>query len=53
VVNDNNEKELVFGIRDIPGKELIQVYRAKLSDSELSLLEFFAFIAKRPDAQPV
>ena len=52
-VNDNNEKELVFGIRDTPGKALIRVYRAKISDGELSLLEFFAFVAKKPDAQPV
>ena len=52
-VNDNNEKELVFGIRDIPGKPLLRVSRAKMSDSELSLSEFFAFVAKKPDAGPV
>jgi hypothetical protein len=52
-VNDNNEKELIFGIRDTPGKALLRVYRAKISDGELSLLEFFAFVAKKPDAQPV
>jgi hypothetical protein len=52
-VNDNNEKELVFGIREKPGKELIQIYTAKIGDGELSLSKFFAFIAKKPDGQPV
>ncbi|HKY28620.1 MAG TPA: hypothetical protein VJM12_11840 [Pyrinomonadaceae bacterium] len=52
-VNDNKEKELVFGIRDTPGKALLRVARAKISDGELSLLEFFAFCAKKPDGQPV
>jgi hypothetical protein len=53
-VNANKEKELVVGIRDLPGKELIRIYRTKIKDcTELSLEEFFAFIAEKPKGRKV